>query len=95
MRTNYKPNAEFEVREAVWNLEQALRHLKKAGAVRALVRVRAAIASAKGALRHAEHVEMRRSDDADEIPACAASMGCLCAGHARGNAADAACDTRE
>lgn len=29
------------------------------------------------------------------VPACAASMGCLCAGHARGNDADAACDTRE
>lgn len=31
----------------------------------------------------------------DGIPACAASMGCLCAGHARGNPADAACDTSE
>lgn len=29
------------------------------------------------------------------IPPCAASMGCLCAGHARGNDADAACDTTE
>jgi hypothetical protein len=29
------------------------------------------------------------------LPPCAESMGCLCAGHARGNAADAACDTRE
>jgi len=29
------------------------------------------------------------------IPPCAAAMGCLCAGHARGNPADAACDTRE
>ncbi|HVZ20423.1 MAG TPA: hypothetical protein VG871_05140 [Vicinamibacterales bacterium] len=29
------------------------------------------------------------------IPPCAASMGCLCAGHARGNAASAPCDTRE
>lgn len=29
------------------------------------------------------------------IPPCAASMGCLCAGHARGNAADAPCDTSE
>lgn len=29
------------------------------------------------------------------IPSCAASMGCLCAGHARGNPATDACDTRE
>lgn len=29
------------------------------------------------------------------IPACAEAMGCLCAGHARGNPADVACDTRE
>ena len=28
-------------------------------------------------------------------PQCAASMGCLCAGHARGDSADAPCDTRE
>lgn len=31
----------------------------------------------------------------DYAPACVASMGCLCAGHARGNAASAACDTSE
>jgi hypothetical protein len=30
-----------------------------------------------------------------KIPPCAAAMGCLCAGHARGNDADAACDTSE
>lgn len=29
------------------------------------------------------------------IPPCAASMGCLCAGHARGNDANAPCDTSE
>jgi hypothetical protein len=29
------------------------------------------------------------------IPTCAASMGCLCVGHAAGNDADAACDTNE
>lgn len=29
------------------------------------------------------------------IPPCAASMGCLCAGHARGNAHGAPCDTSE
>lgn len=28
-------------------------------------------------------------------PPCAASMGCLCAGHARGNPASAPCDTSE
>lgn len=31
----------------------------------------------------------------EPIPPCAAAMGCLCAGHARGNPADVACDTRE
>jgi hypothetical protein len=29
------------------------------------------------------------------IPPCAAQMGCLCAGHARGDAADAPCNTDE
>ena len=29
------------------------------------------------------------------IPVCARDMGCLCAGHARGNPAAAACDTAE
>jgi hypothetical protein len=29
------------------------------------------------------------------LPPCAASMGCLCAGHARGNPASARCDTSE
>lgn len=29
------------------------------------------------------------------IPPCAASMGCLCAGHARGNPASVPCDTSE
>lgn len=29
------------------------------------------------------------------IPACAASMGCLCAGHACGNPASDPCDTSE
>ena len=31
----------------------------------------------------------------EKIPPCAATMGCLCAGHARGNDPDAACDTSE
>lgn len=30
-----------------------------------------------------------------EIPPCAEAMGCLCAGHARGNAARVPCDTTE
>ena len=29
------------------------------------------------------------------LPPCAASMGCLCAGHARGTASTVACDTSE
>lgn len=29
------------------------------------------------------------------VPPCLASMGCLCAGHARGNPASAPCDTSE
>lgn len=31
----------------------------------------------------------------EQISACVASMGCLCAGHARGDPATDACDTRE
>jgi hypothetical protein len=30
-----------------------------------------------------------------KVPACVESMGCLCAGHARGNAGQDACDTSE
>lgn len=37
----------------------------------------------------------QRELPAPAIPACAASMGCLCAGHACGDAADAPCDTNE
>ncbi len=43
-------------------------------------------------------VAVLRSEDAipvRRIPPCAAAMGCLCAGHARGNDPDAACDTTE
>lgn len=32
---------------------------------------------------------------ASRIPPCAAAMGCLCAGHARGDAATAPCNTDE
>lgn len=35
------------------------------------------------------------NDDDEAVPPCAASMGCLCAGHARGDDANAACDMRE
>lgn len=38
---------------------------------------------------------MFREPEPEEIPRCAASMGCLCAGHARGNPASAPCDTSE
>jgi hypothetical protein len=43
-------------------------------------------------------IAVLRSNDAipvRRIPPCAAAMGCLCAGHARGNDPDAACDTTE
>jgi hypothetical protein len=30
-----------------------------------------------------------------QLPLCVLAMGCLCAGHARGNPADEPCDTRE
>lgn len=40
--------------------------------------------------------EVRRWREAfGDVPPCAAQMGCLCAGHARGNAASAACDISE
>lgn len=41
-----------------------------------------------------EWVEASRAAHA-AVPSCAAAMGCLCAGHARGDAADAPCDTTE
>jgi hypothetical protein len=41
----------------------------------------------------AQRLAFLRPDES--IPPCAASMGCLCAGHARGNDAAAACDTSE
>lgn len=42
-------------------------------------------------------VEWALSDAATEhvCPPCAVSMGCLCAGHARGNDATEPCDTSE
>lgn len=40
-----------------------------------------------------EDTTMPRAQNAP--PPCLASMGCLCAGHARGNSATAACDTSE
>lgn len=43
-------------------------------------------------------VQSNGSDTDDytpDLPQCAIVMGCLCAGHARGNPASAACDTNE
>ena len=37
----------------------------------------------------------KRKEKHTKIPACAASMGCLCAGHAHGAPADGPCDTSE
>lgn len=37
----------------------------------------------------------RDPPEARAIPPCLAGMGCLCAGHARGNPATAKCDTSE
>lgn len=34
-------------------------------------------------------------EESAAIPLCALAMGCLCAGHARGNPASDPCDTRE
>lgn len=34
-------------------------------------------------------------EDEEELPQCAVAMGCLCAGHARGNPASAECNTNE
>ena len=39
--------------------------------------------------------EIRSAHEAIPVPACAAFMGCLCAGHARGDDASAACNTSE
>lgn len=37
----------------------------------------------------------KRTEERAAVPACVLSMGCLCAGHARGNAGQDACDTSE
>lgn len=38
---------------------------------------------------------LRRYKPGPKPPPCALEMGCLCAGHARGNPTSAACDTSE
>lgn len=38
---------------------------------------------------------MKATTKEERIPPCAASMGCLCAGHARGQPVDSLCDTNE
>jgi hypothetical protein len=38
---------------------------------------------------------VQAASDVEKVPPCAASMGCLCAGHARGDDADAPCNTSE
>jgi hypothetical protein len=78
-------------RDGVIALRRAYAALKAAGATRAAAKVRTALKSAEGALRHADNMSVR---EIDRSP-CMVSMGCLCAGHARGNPANAPCDTRE
>ncbi len=48
-----------------------------------------------GQVRIVDGLELSTPAPTPEIPECAAVMGCLCAGHAGGNAPDTACDTRE
>lgn len=47
--------------------------------------------------RDAYKAALRRAKEqrAKPLPPCAVAMGCLCAGHARGDRADAPCDTSE
>lgn len=40
-------------------------------------------------------LEINAHAERANLPPCAASMGCLCAGHARGDDASAPCDTTE
>jgi len=42
-----------------------------------------------------ENQEIHLEDEEPELPLCVQAMGCYCAGHARGNAVDAPCDTSE
>jgi hypothetical protein len=79
------------IREACASLRNIRATLHSAGAHRAADYVQRALKSAEGAERHARSMldrEIRRAP-------CLQFMGCLCAGHARGNPSDQPCDTRE
>lgn len=76
--------------EAIGLLRKARDLLIKAEAPRAAEKVRFALTSAGGAARHALGKGTRI-----RLPVCVATMHCLCAGHARGAAVDAACNTSE
>lgn len=87
--------AEKAIREdqlafAIAHLIEARNFLKRAGATRSAEKVRRALKSAGGAKRNAEGQATRI-----RLPMCVAVMHCLCAGHARGAAVDAACDATE
>jgi len=49
----------------------------------------------KGIVRKSLCTDCSSRKMAKRIPICAQVMGCLCAGHARGNSASLPCDTRE
>ena len=53
------------------------------------------IATRERAFVAAAKVLLAKMGETKNIPPCAASMGCLCAGHAKGNAATEPCDTSE
>lgn len=42
-----------------------------------------------------EQAKQRAEEHFAKLPNCALTLGCLCAGHARGSAATAPCDTSE
>lgn len=65
------------------------------GRQRRFTRRSTAFTAAKAFIAEHNQVDMQASLRDSALPACAASMGCLCAGHARGNPASAACDTTE
>jgi hypothetical protein len=65
------------------------------GRQRRFTRRSTAFAAAKVFIAEHNQVDMQVALRASALPACAASMGCLCAGHARGNPASDACDTTE
>lgn len=76
--------------EAIELLKKARDLLVTAEAPRTVAKVRLALTSAGGAKRHAQGKASRI-----RLPMCVAAMHCLCAGHARGAAVDAACNAVE